>query len=728
MEPTIVRRSDVRHVGLIGASSGMGKTHLGLEAWHNRDKLDQPRFARAAAAAGVSQVTWAHVCSAARDMRVCCINFSGGCAWSQVDQAIVELSPWYEATFVDGAQQVPGAQTESPRAVHGDPLPPAWSVADAHKLPLFLRVLWGLLPQADVSFASFSLMALTRLRLGHITAAAIIAEAQEALSACCHAIIVDELTLVSMHSGDRQLAELYRHIICTFTSSAVKARVLFLSLSFLFVNAEINKQRVLRPLPHGGLPPQTDKLSTPGTGGEGSPWNLVVVGQLSRRSILDIRDKLLPVVSRRVIYTPRSVDGTNFANPEDVAGALASLSGGHMRSYAYLRDRLYSCSANIKLWNVVEDAFQATGMTTSVCKLLCHLVFFPGLLVAGLLPCTVRGKARLHIVGGGTPPVDYSVTFDDAVSCNLLYGSPNSFGVYKDPSLPPAMIMGLATEWEDVIAELEAVDYKVSPVVRNILCACSRLLCAADVADPGRGWEVTCYWAEVMMSHVRHGAEKFLMGSPGVSGVDDFSRVALKNLYKGVDNLEQTPVHHPLLSDVLVDPTWPMALEDEPPELITRYRNVDDVLRLPTQELLEQPFMMTNAHPSFDVLRFLPVVYDPRPSTQSSSRTDGMIAVCISAKSTANMDRSVPLALVTDAEGLLRKAFGEKNWDIWQYNVVHVTICNHHRTDNPETFLDVAAAQRIMVVCRDNFQSIYGLGLSGILSSAPILHGTRVVR
>lgn len=117
-----------------------------------------------------------------------------------------------------------------------------------------------------------------------------------------------------------------------------------------------------------------------------------------------------------------------------------------MRSYAYLQDRLYSCSANIKLWNVVEDAFQATGMTTSVCKLLCHLVFFPGLLVAGLLPCTVRGKARLHIVGGGTPPVDYSVTFDDAVSCNLLYGSPNTFGVYKDPSLPPEMIMGLATE------------------------------------------------------------------------------------------------------------------------------------------------------------------------------------------------------------------------------------------------------------------------------------------
>lgn len=322
-------------------------------------------------------------------MRVCCINFNGKCAWSEVDQAIVELSPWYEATFVDGAQQVSGAQTESPRAVHGDPLPPAWSVADAHKLPLFLRVLWGLLPQADVSFASFTLMALTRLRLGHITAAAIIAEAQEALSACRHAIIVDELTLASMHSGDRQLAELYRHIICTFTSSAVKARVLFLSLSFLFVNAEINKQRVLRPLPHGGLPPQTDKLYTPGTGGEGSPWNLVVVGQLSRRSILDIRDKLLPVASRRVIYTPRSVDGTNFANPEDVAGALASLSGGHMRSYAYLRDRLYSCSANIKLWNVVEDAFQAIGMTTSVFKLLCHLVFFPELLVAGLLPCTV---------------------------------------------------------------------------------------------------------------------------------------------------------------------------------------------------------------------------------------------------------------------------------------------------------------------------------------------------
>lgn len=454
-----------------------------------------------------------------------------------------------------------------------------------------------------------------------------------------------------------------------------------------------------------------------------------MVGQLSRRSILDIRDKLLPVASRRVIYRPRSVDGTNFANPEDVAGALASLSGGHMRSYAYLRDRLYSCSANIKLWNMVKDAFQATGMTTSVCKLLCHLVFFPGLLVAGLIPCTVRGKARLHIVGGGTPPVDYSVTFDDAVSCNLLYGSPNTFGVYEDPSLPPAMIMGLATEWEDIILELEAVDYKVSPVVRKILCACSRLLCAADVADPGRGWEVTCYWAEVMMSHVRHGAEKFLMGSPGVSGVEDFSRVALKNLSKGVDNLEQTPVHHPLLSEVLVDATLPLTLEDVEQELITRHKGMDCILKLSSETLLSQLFMMRNSHPSFDLVRFYRVVHDPRPDAVSSKRTNGVLAVCYSCKSTTNTEVSVPLGLVTEAEALLPKAFGAKNWDSWQHNAVHVTVCNHFRTGAPQSFLeDADAASRIVVLCRDNFEDVYGLGLSGFLSSAPVLHGTQVVR
>lgn len=41
------------------------------------------------------------------------------------------------------------------------------------------------------------------------------------------------------------------------------------------------------------------------------------------------------------------------------------------------------------------------------------------------------------------------------------------------------------------------------------------------------------------MSHVRHGAQQFLMGRPGVRTVQDCSRLSLKNLYKGVDNLEQ---------------------------------------------------------------------------------------------------------------------------------------------------------------------------------------------
>jgi len=401
-----------------------------------------------------------------------------------------------------------------------------------------------------------------------------------------------------------------------------------------------------------------------------------------------------------------------------------------MRSYANLRNMLDSCPANILLWSVVEDAFQATGVASSARKLLRHLIFFPGLLVAGLLPCTVEGKAMLHKAGDATPPAHYSVTFDDAISSNLLNGSPDKLGVYKDPSLPPAVILGLSTEWENVLAELKALGYKVSPVVCDILRACSRLLSAADQADPGRGWEVTSYWLEVMMSHVRHGAEQFLMGAAGVSGVEDFSRVSLKNLYKGVDNLLQPvtkPVRHQLLSDVMVDATWPLTPDDQVPELITRYHSVDDVLQLSTDERLKQPFMMVNSHPSFDMMRFLPVVYDPRPSAQSSSKTEGVVAVCVSSKSTTNMSKSVPVDVVGKSESKLRVAFGD-NWNLWQDSVVHVTMCNHKRTDNPQAFLDADVAKHTMVVCRDNFEGVYGLGLCGILSSAPMLHGIKVVR
>lgn len=709
--PEDASEPDVRHVGLIGGSSGMGKTHFGLDVWHYRDKLDQPRFAKAAADAGVRKADWADVCSVAQGMRVCCINFNGGSPWSPDDVSLVKLSPWYKATHPDdGVKQVPGAQ----------------EVPDAHLLPLYLRVLWGLMHQADMSYASFSRMALTRLRLGHVTAEGIIAEAEEALLAHRHAVIVDELTLATMHAGDRQLSELYRHVICTFTG--LQASVLFLSLSFLFVRAEIDAGSSEVFVPHGGIPPGTAALRTTGEGGDGSPWNLVVVGQLTRKSYAEVKKNLLPVASKRTVYSPRSVGGSNYAAAADVADAFAHLSGGHMRSYAYLRRKLNRCPAKVTLWRVVEDAFLATGVTKSARQLLRHSVFFPGLLVAGLLPCTVRGRASMPMVGAGAP-VGFSMTFDDAISRNLLYGSPDKKGVYKNPSLPPSMIVGLSTEWEDALSELKNSGYQVSPVVRNFLCACSRMLSAADVADPGRGWELACFWAEVMMSHVRHGAELFLMGTPGVSGVQDFSRVSLKDLYKGVDNLERKPVHHPLLSDVLVDATRPLTLEDEIPELITRYRDVNDVLKLPPDLLLSRAFMMVNAHLSFDVIRFLPVVDDPRPHAESSKRTNGMIAVCISCKSTTDTALSVPLELVKKGEKLLPKVFGDESWDSWQYNVVHVTICNHRRTSSPSVFLDdVRAAERIVVVCRDNFKSIYGVGLSGIMSSAPMLHGTKVVR
>lgn len=233
---------------------------------------------------------------------------------------------------------------------------------------------------------------------------------------------------------------------------------------------------------------------------------------------------------------------------------------------------------------------------------------------------------------------------------------------------------------------------------------------------------------EVLQSRLCHASLLYLEGDLGVRDVPVYSRMALQDLYQGVTNLEKEPARRPLLTDVLVDASVPMTAADVEHRRIPRMPSVADVLKIPVEDRLNQVFMMANAHPSLDMIRFFRVVQDPRPDVASSLATDGVIAVVISCKSTANPRTTLPLTKeVIEPVKMLPVAFGDQ-WETWRHSVVHVTLSNYRRTDRPTTFVPQEAEPgRVILVCRNNFESTYGRSLAGLLSVSPWLHGSCVI-
>lgn len=776
-------KDDTRTIGVVMSTSGCGKTHLAADVWYARDKLDQPQYVKVARAAGITDAAWSVIAQQAKDMSVCCVNFNGLTAWCELDQEMVTSSAWYKEVYLtnprrqqtdradgagagrggadaagsdrggaDGAaadvagEDVDGASTVGADAAGTDRGGAGGVVADAaasdvtgavgddavvykdsHLLPLYLRVLWCLMYQAAMPFGDFVFEAWARVCLGELTVASIIAEARSAVRQGRVAILVDELTMATMDAGDRRLCELYRHIICTFTGGAFVS-ALFFSLSFLFILEEITPKQVSSALTAaGGMPPSV-KMWTPGNMGDGSPWSLVAIGTLTPPSYAELFEKLLPVVQSRTVTVARSVAGVHTADPVAVADALVRVSGGHLRCFSYLRREIRSCLPGSTLWDVVTQACQATGLTSSVFNLLLQTVCFPVLLVAGFCRCTINGRAILMPAPGFVPGDGYCVLWDDAFTSNLLCGSSNAVGLYKNPSHLTAFLLALSSKWHIVAASLKAKKQKVQPEVASIMAAFDRFVSSARIADAGRAWEVSTYWSEVLLSRLRHAASLYLVEAPGVDDATDYSRIALLDLYKGVDNLEQQPSTRALLSEVLVDATRPLEAEDVLADLIVRHSTMEDVLKLPTTELISKVFMMSSSHLSFDLVRFLPVVHDARPVSSPSSATGGVVAICISCKSTSNVEVTLPIkSKVVKPQQLMADAFGDQ-WSKWKDHVVHVTICNFRRTDDPKVFLaDDAVAEHTIVVCREQFEAMYGKCMGELLSSAHVLHGSTIV-
>lgn len=344
-------------------SSGCGKTHLAAHVWHAGDKLDRQQYVREARAAGILDVVSNVIVQRSKETRICCVNFNGPSSWSAEDDVMVKRSTWYKKAYIEEDHQKPGKHIE-----------------DAHKLPLYLRVLWFLWYQSTVPYPLFALHAWMRIRNEWLSVDSVIDEAMLQLRGGRIAILVDELTMATVVPGDRRLCELYRHIICTI-SNAGPGSALFLSLPFLFILAEVSPQQVTALISPGGLPPRS-RLSTPGGMRDGSPWSLVTVGTLSPPSFGQLYDNLLPVVQARSIYLARSVSGAHLAS---LCNALAS------------------CEPGTPLWDVISSAYVDTGMTSSVANLLLQTMFSPALLVAGFISCTVEGSSPLMLANGARP-------------------------------------------------------------------------------------------------------------------------------------------------------------------------------------------------------------------------------------------------------------------------------------------------------------------------------------
>lgn len=739
-------RSDVRTIGLLASSAGCGKTHVGMDVWYFKDKLNKEKFDRARTAAGVRDEEWASVKKSAKAMSVCCINFNGTSAWSEDDHEMVKYSPWYKKTYdgdkndavggksdvgtgdaADGKVGVDGGTGDAAgnqggalrerRRVQGSEAPDKW--AEAHLLPLYLRALWCMMYQASLPYPDLAALVKERIEGGYTSARTVLAEARRVLRVHNLAIVVDELTMAGESLGDRELSELYRHVICTWTNGG-RAKVIFLSLSFDFIAEERRGGRQVEVARNGRVDEDV-LLRTSGLRRQGSPWSITVFETLLPPTEDELYALLLPLCLRREVKDARSVKKSRIVDPALCARALAAVSGGHMRTFSYMRDRMERVVSVVPFWDLVQGASSDAGSITSVEALLENTVFFPALLVAGLVNCTVQGAARLQPVQRVPVPEGLCQTWDDSIRNFVLIGSASPSGDYVTPYLVPAFLLALARQWRVLTERSSGV---VAPLIPCILAACSRFVAAARQPNPADGWEVACFWGEVLLSRLRCGAAAHLQGAAGVRGVRDYSQVSLLELYPSCSQLEAAPSQHPLLTDVLVDAT--VALENRYAELEHLKRMpLEEVLQLPKERLVREGFMMPENHPSFDMIRFFLVVEDGRQGV--TARTDGVVAVCLSSKSTSSVTATLPLtAEVNKPRSLLAGTFGNDMWSRWCDHTVHVTVTNYRRPLSPTRYLAKGTGESTIVVSYDQLDDYYGGTLARFVKAAQAMHGTRV--
>jgi len=764
-----------RDIGFTSSGFGGGKTHLIVDMCFYKDRLREQPFCSAAAAQGIEPWRWELIAQAAKNTDVCIINCNGHSVWCRADGEFIKIGAARRAKEAGGSS--PSLTASRGRCRQGGSTSVGGASGEAGRssgiaqgldssnqdlpvecfLPLYARVLWCLLCRETFSYEEFAEAMLAELRDGRCTAAAVRAEARSLIRARDMLVVVDELKMASTMVSGRPLYEYYRRDICTFTTLG-RTRVFFAVLSFDFVADELVQQAKAN-ISYAAIradPPDLNKtrLRTPGPDGDGdtdgSPWVLTCFATLSNFPVQNVAVAVFaPVFARRALAISSQVNNQSFLEPAAAATAFANLSMGHPRSVANLRQMITDCRSGSSAWDVIREAAEHVGPGPAVNALMSLVVFHPIVLVVGLLGCTVPGSGRL---GSVETPETVSKTWDGVFRNFVLSGSADLQGNYIKPTLLPLVLVKVAVSLRQMISDMR----KSWATLPNCSIAVDILSPASSVVDAARlskssdyGWEVSCYWGEVLRARLRSYLWSYCQEHQVLQVDADFSHIAVSNLFPGVNNLCDVPVDRSLL-DRRVDATKWMDNTSDSGDAGT-LRPVNEILTADTpEELLARVYKMRQGGAAFDTMLFLQESWTSRRRRASSRTTvvragssrrssggasqagclgdaSQFICVGISYKFTADPTKSLDLnSKVVTSLDKMETAFGV-HWEAWKNRALLVVVTNHKNVTAHKVFLSSEQAARAIVVTQEHLAEYFGPCISHYLLGAHAFLNTQVV-
>lgn len=334
----------------------------------------------------------------------------------------------------------------------------------------------------------------------------------------------------------------------------------------------------------------------------------------------------------------------------------------------------------------------------------------------------------------------------------VLSGSADLQGNYHKPTLLFLVLAKVAVSLKPRVFEMRQswAALPNSAVALNILSPASSIVDAARLSRSGDyGWEVSCYWGEVLRSRLRSYLWSYCQDNEVLQVESDFSCIAVSKLFPGVDNLCDVPVDRSLL-DRRVDATKWVDNASEPGDAGT-LRTVNEILTADTpKELLARVYKMQQGAAAFDAMLFLQESRTSR-CRRTLSRTTAlrsgslrrsssgasaagplvdaseMVCVGISYKFTADPTKTLDLnSKVVTSLVKMKTVFGV-NWETWKNRVLLVVVTNHKNVASRNVFLSRERAARTILVTQEHLEEYFGPSISHFLLGALAFLNTRVV-
>ena len=729
-----------RIVSAVVSSPGVGKSHLVWDLVDALGSLDDARLATAAERAGVSG--WRAARDDLRGTQPCIITFNSGSLWGSLDKELMD------------------ACLSTQRA--------------AAYLPLYARALWFLRCADVLRWGDFVRLLINLLKAGTTTAAAIIQESLAALAERPALVIVEELNKItgtwpasagkspaeaaaaardkaaagnvlpkdikqrnvgpsgtqSSDTTSQSILDVYRHELCTWTTIGVS--VLFTAPYFGLIWDEIkdhlsDQQRLLidRLVADSGatldpslLRDAQARLSSLSSQRQGSPFFVLSAVNLGFMDMEELAKVYFqPLFESEWLLRGGLASENSYDVPSDVAGrVLARLSGGHPRSAGFLRLYLKQATSGPTWASIVEPASAALAVGEGVSTLLDCLSVTPVVIIAALHQCTIVGERA--IVDGVVPPVH--VTWESLFSSNALVASAaDTNGVYKDPCMPPLLVLALRQRWEWIKGDWAKRPglYETFLILDGIMTALAVVCGARYFESPSSSvWEYTTLYADVALTRLRAAAKKWAVTSSGFLLPHDYAAVTLLQLYPGTTKY-YVEGEQPLLNKKLFNALDATGVnEDE------AANELPTILQLSFSALVTTVFKCSPDQRGFDSIKFL------APAGSSGTRDKStLVAVAKSNKFTGLA--KTPLTVEQHVRSSLKaieKAFGQ-HWEEWRHRVVLVVETNLTAAGTPQKVLTAAESARVIIITAEDHLNVYGRAMSGFFAAGPTMYSSSVV-